>query len=122
MRYYTEDHEWIEVSGDSAIIGITEYAAEQLEGKVKLELPDEEDAFIVGDDMGAVIAGDDCFELPAPVSGTITMLNEALLEEPELILDSPEDKAWICRMSEIDESELDDLMNHNAYLRYITNL
>lgn len=119
MRYYTEDHEWIEVNGDEAIVGITEYAADQLEEVEEIEFPDEDDSFIVGDRMGSIKAGNITLELPAPISGTIKSINEMLSDEPELLLESPEDKGWICRMNEIDESELDDLMNANAYARFL---
>ena len=121
MRYYTEDHEWIEISGDEAIIGISEYAAEEL-GEVNfIELPEEDDDFIIGDRLGSIEA-DESSDIYAPISGTVCAVNEVLADEPELINESPEDKGWICRLTNFDSSELDDMMNETAYRKYLQTL
>ena len=121
MRYYTEDHEWIEISGDEAIIGISEYAAEEL-GEVNfIELPEEDDDFIIGDRLGSIEA-DESSDIYAPISGTVCAVNEALADEPELINESPEDKGWLCKITNIDESELADMMNETSYRKYLRSL
>ena len=106
MRYYTEDHEWIEINGDEAVIGISEYAADELGEVTFIELPEE----------------DDSCDIYAPISGTVCAVNEALADEPELINESPEEKGWICRLTNYDSSELDDMMNETAYRKYLQSL
>ena len=121
MRYYTEDHEWIEINGDEAIIGICEFAADELGEVTFVELPEEDDDFIIGDRLGAIEA-DDTNEIYSPISGTVCAVNESLADEPELINESPEEKGWICRLTNFDHSELDDLMNETEYQKYLRSL
>ena len=121
MRYYTEDHEWIEINGDEAIIGICEFAAEELGEVTFVELPEEDDDFIIGDRLGTIEA-DDTNDIYSPISGTVCAVNEALADEPELINESPEEKGWICRLTNFDNSEFDDLMNETEYRKYLRSL
>ena len=121
MRYYTEDHEWIEIIGDEAVIGICEFAAEELGEVTYVELPEEDDDFIIGDQLGTIEA-DETIDIYSPISGTICSVNESLADEPELINESPEDKGWLCRLSNFDSSELDDLMTESAYRKYLQTL
>ena len=122
MKYYSEDHEWVELIGDEAVIGISEYAAETLGEITYVELPGEEDDFIIGDTLGVVESDDASVDIYAPISGTVIAVNDALEDEPGLISDSPEDKGWLCRLADIDSSELDDMMNEDAYLKYVDSL
>ncbi len=122
MRYYSEDHEWIEIHGDEATIGFSEYAAENMGNVTYVELPEEDADFIIGDKLGAVEIEDTPSDIYAPISGTVSAVNEALIDEPELINESPEDKGWICKLVNIDSSETDDMMNENAYFKYLRRL
>ena len=122
MKYYTEDHEWVEINGDTATIGISEYAAEQLGEITYVELPEEDDDFIIGDRLGEVESDKASCDIYAPISGTVTDVNENLSDDPALINESPEDKGWICRLTNFDSSEFDDMMNEDAYLRYVNSL
>ena len=122
MKYYTEDHEWVEVNGDEAIVGISEYAADELGEVTYVELPDEDDDFIIGDRLGELEAADGTSDLYSPISGTVAVVNEALVDDPAIINDSPEDKGWICKLVNIDSSELDDMMDEEAYQKYISTL
>lgn len=122
MKYYSEDHEWVELIGDEAVIGISEYAVETLGDITYVELPNEEDDFIIGDSLGVVESEDVSFDIYAPISGTVVAVNDALEDEPGLISDSPEEKGWLCRLTDIDSSELDDMMNEDAYLKYVSTL
>ncbi len=122
MKYYSEDHEWVELIGDEAVIGISEYAAETLGEVTYVELPGEDDDFIIGDTLGVVESDDASVDIYAPISGTIIAVNDALEDEPGLISDSPEEKGWLCRLGDIDSSELDDMMNEDAYLKYVSTL
>lgn len=122
MKYYTEEHEWVEVIGDEATVGISEYAASEMGRIVGIELPDENYDIIVADHLGEIEFEDDSFELISPVTGTVTQINDQIMDEPEIIIDSPEDKGWICKLENIDTSELDDLMTEDEYAKYTENL
>ena len=119
MKYFTEDHEWVEVIGDEAVVGISEFAAEQLGEITYVELPDEDDDFIIGDQLGEIESEKTSTDLYSPLSGTISQVNEALSDDPALINESPEDKGWICKMVNFDSSELDDMMDEDAYFKYL---
>ena len=122
MKYYTEDHEWVEVNGDEATIGISEYAADEMGEVSYVELPEEDDDFIIGDRLGEVESEKTTSDIYSPISGTVSAVNEALADDPELINESPEDKGWICKLINIDSSELDDMMDEEDYQRYIATL
>jgi len=122
MKYYTEDHEWVEIIGDDAVVGISEYAADELGDLSSITLPEEGDDFIVGDRLGSLEGTNSSNEFYAPVSGTVSAVNEALMDEPGLLNESPEKKGWICKLVDFDSSELDDMMNEEDYLRYLRTL
>ncbi|MBR7106818.1 MAG: glycine cleavage system protein GcvH [Lentisphaeria bacterium] len=122
MKYYTEDHEWIEIVGSEATVGISEYAANNIGEVTFVELPEENDDFIVGDRLGGVESVDASNDIYAPISGTVSVVNELLVDEPQLMSESPEDKGWICRLTDFDTSDVDDMMNEEDYLKYIDEL
>ena len=122
MKYYTEDHEWVEISGDEATVGISEYAADEMGDITYVELPEEEDDFIIGDRLGEVESVSTSTDIYSPISGTVSQVNEALVDEPGLINDSPEEKGWLCRLVNFDSTELDDMMNEDASLKYLKKL
>ena len=122
MKYYTEDHEWVEIVGDEATVGISEYAADEMGDITYVELPEEEDDFIIGDRLGEVESVSTSTDIYSPISGTVSQVNEALVDEPGLINDSPEEKGWLCRLVNFDSTELDDMMNEDAYLKYLKKL
>ncbi len=122
MKYYTEDHEWVEIVGDEATVGISEYAADELGDITYVERPEEEDDFIIGDRLGEVESVNSSSDIYSPISGTVSQVNEALTDEPGLINESPEEKGWLCRLINFDSSELDDMMNEDAYHKYLRKL
>ena len=122
MKYYTEDHEWVEICGDEVKIGISEYAAEELGEITYVELPEEDDDFIIGDRLGEVESDKASCDIYSPISGTVSQINENLADDLNLINDSPEDKGWLCRLTNFDGSELDDMMTEDEYLRYVDSL
>ena len=122
MKYFTEDHEWIEVHGKEAIVGITKYAADELGDITYIELPEEGDELIVGDQLGVVESVKAASDIYAPIDGTVAAVNDALENNPELINDSPEEDGWICKLSNFDERELDDLMTKSNYEKYLKSL
>ncbi len=122
MRYYSEDHEWVEIIGEEAVVGISEYAANELGDITYVELPEEDDDFIIGDKLGEVESVKASSDIYSPISGTVILVNDALVDEPGLINESPEDKGWLCRLGNIDSTEVNDMMNEEAYFKYLKSL
>ena len=120
--YYTQDHEWIDVDGDTGTVGITDYAQGQLGDITFVELPEAGATLKKGDapcEVDSVKAASDVY---APVSGTVTEANAALEGEPELVNTDPEQGGWLFRVTLSDTSELDGLMNRAAYDEYVAGL
>jgi glycine cleavage system H protein len=121
-RYFTDEHEWIDVEGDSATVGITDYAQEQLGDIVFVELPDVGTALEKGGDAAVVESVKAASDVYAPISGEVTEGNAALEDEPALVNSSPEEEGWFFRMSVGDASELEGLMNEAAYKEFVAGL
>ena len=113
--YYSEDHEWITVEGDVATIGITVHAAEQIGEVVFVEQKDSGDTFSKGDEIGVIETVKAASEISAPVDGEIVEANGALADEPTKLNEAPEGDAWIYKVKISDSSQLDDLMDLDAY-------
>ena len=122
MKYFTEDHEWVEVNGNEATVGISEYAVDELGEISFIELPEEGDDFIIGDRLGSIEAEKGTSDLYSPISGSVSIVNETLVDDPSLVSESPEDKGWICKLTNFDSSELDDMMDEDDYLDYVAGL
>ena len=122
MRYYTEEHVWVEVQDEEAIIGISEYAAKELGEITFVEIPEEDDCFNIGDRLGEIESENSSEDIYSPISGSISAVNEMLADAPDLINESPEDKGWICRLTDFDSSDIDDMMNEEEYLKYTDSL
>lgn len=115
---YTNDHEWLKRDDDSpdeVTIGITEFAQEQLGDVVYLELPPEGTALTVGEPFGEIESAKTVAELFAPVGGELIGVNAELEERPELVNESPYDEGWIVRVRLADASDLDQLLDADAY-------
>lgn len=121
-RYFTEDHEWIDVDGETATVGITEYAQSQLGDIVFVEVPEEGKAVSKGDDAAVVESVKAASDVYAPVSGTVIEGNEALADNPALVNEDPEGEGWFFKLTLSDTSELDSLMNDSAYQDYVSKL
>ena len=113
---YAESHEWVKAAGDTARIGITDYAQDQLGDIVFVELPDVGESFEKGAEFGTVESVKAVSELYLPVSGEIVAINEALEDAPELINNTPFSDGWMIEVKLADSSELDALMDKDAYL------
>ena len=123
MKYYTEDHEWVELCGDEALVGISEYAADQLGDITFVALPEEDDDFNVGDKLAEVESVKATSDIFSPITGTVCEVNDALSDEPGLLNESPEDKDWICKLTDLaDPTEINDLMTEEAYFKYLETL
>jgi glycine cleavage system H protein len=121
-RYFTTDHEWIEVEGDSAIVGITDYAQGQLGDITYVELPGAGASVSKGDSASVVDSVKAASDVYAPVSGTVTAANSALEGEPELVNTDPEGAGWLWRMTLSEAGELGGLMDEAAYRDYVAGL
>jgi glycine cleavage system H protein len=122
MKYYSEDHEWVEVNGDIATIGITKYAAEELGDLTFVELPSVGDSFQAGDIMATVESVKAASDVYSPISGIVTEINEILETEPERVNEDPEGKGWICKFNNLDQEDLDKLMNAEEYEKFLQSL
>jgi glycine cleavage system H protein len=112
---YAKSHEWIRIEGDTATVGITPYAAEQLGDVVYVELPDVGRALTKGKEAAVVESVKAASEIYAPVSGKVTERNEALTEEPALVNEDAAGEGWFFKMSIADAAELGDLLDQAAY-------
>jgi len=117
---YSETDEWVRVEGDQAVIGITDYAQDQLGDIVYIELPwnaSQEISYEVK--FGDIESVKATSELISPLSGDIVKVNEALKDQPELINDDPYDKGWMLVVKLTKPGELDNLMSTDQYITYI---
>ena len=114
LRYST-DHEWVRVDGDTVTIGITEYAQDALGDVVFVEMPEPGAAVTAGATFSEVESTKSVSDIYAPVSGSISAVNEVLDSQPELLNSDPYGEGWICRITMTDAAELDTLMDAEAY-------
>ena len=112
--YYTESHEYVKVEGDYGFIGITDYAQHALGNVVYVDLPEVDDDVEAGEEFGAVESVKAASDLNSPVSGTVVEVNEALEDQPELI-NQDAYANWIIKVELTDKTELDNLMDADAY-------
>ena len=121
-RYFTDEHEWIDVEGEIATVGITDYAQEQLGDIVFVELPAEGTTFDKGDDAAVVESVKAASDVYAPVSGEVVEANGALESEPALVNTDAEEDGWFFKLRLTDPAELEALMNEAAYNKFIAGL
>lgn len=121
-RYFTDEHEWLDVTGDEATVGITDYAQSQLGDIVFVEVPDTGLEVKKGQDAAVVESVKAASDVYAPVDGTITEGNQQLSEDPALVNTDPEGEGWFFKIKLADTSQLDGLMNEGAYKDYIASL
>ena len=118
--YFTEDHEWITVDGDTGTVGITAYAAEQLGDVVFVEVPETGASFGKGDDMAVVESVKAASDIVAPVDGEIVEVNESLADNPGLVNEDPLGGAWFFKIKVEDASQIDAYMDEDAYQEMIS--
>lgn len=119
---FTTDHEWINIESDTAMVGITNYAQEQLGDVVFVELPEVGAQLDQGGESGVIESVKAASEIYAPIDGTITEVNEALNDDPALINTSAEGDGWMYKMSIADAEQLEDLMDKAGYDSYVEGL
>ena len=121
-RYFTDEHEWIEVEGNSATVGITDYAQSQLGDIVFAEVPAAGTKLSKGGDAAVVESVKAASDVYAPVTGTVTEGNDVLADDPALVNSDPEGAGWFFKIELDDLSELDGLMDAAAYKAFVDSL
>ncbi|NVJ96758.1 MAG: glycine cleavage system protein GcvH [Alphaproteobacteria bacterium] len=122
MIKFTEEHEWLEVDGDVATVGITDYAQNALGDVVFVELPEVGATYEKGDEVAVVESVKAASEVYAPLAGEITEVNEALEGEPALVNSAAMDGGWFFKIKIADKGELDDMMDETAYAEFVEGL
>jgi glycine cleavage system H protein len=121
-RYFTDEHEWIDLEGDLATVGITDYAQGQLGDIVFIELPEVGTMVEKGGEAAVVESVKAASDVYAPITGEVMEANAALEEDPALVNTSPEEEGWFFRMTVADKSELEGLMDAAAYKAFCDEL
>jgi glycine cleavage system H protein len=121
MRF-TKDHEWVEMTGDQAFVGITAYAAEQLGDVVFVEVPEVGRRVKAGDAFAVVESVKAASDVYAPISGEVVDANSAVVEAPETVNAAPEAGGWLAKLKVADPAEVEALMDRVAYEAYLDTL
>ena len=119
---YSEDHEWVRIEGDIAVIGISDYAQEQLGDVVFVELPEPGRAVAQGDEAAVVESVKAASEVCAPVSGEVVEVNEPLADDPGLVNREPTGGGWFLKVRMSDPGEVDALLDEAAYRAFVSAL
>ena len=112
---YTNEHEWVQIEGDNAVVGITNYAATQLGDMVYVDMPSDGATVSKGESIGALESVKAAADFYSPLSGQVVARNNRLLDEPGLMNSDPFTEGWFIRIKPSDLSELDDLMDAASY-------
>ena len=119
---YTKEHEWIRVEDGVGVVGITEYAQEQLGDIVYVELPEVGAAMAKGGDAAVIESVKAASEIYAPVGGKVTEVNEILADNPGTVNTDAMGEGWFFKMTIADTGEVDGLMDGDAYQQYVESL
>lgn len=119
---YSEDHEWIRIEGDEGVVGITDYAQEQLGDVVHVDLPEVGATFSKGDEAAVIDSVKAASEVYAPADGEVTAVNEGLEDDPGKVNSDPEGEGWFMKIKLADKGQLDGLMDKAAYDDYVAGL
>ncbi|MBI3399673.1 MAG: glycine cleavage system protein GcvH [Deltaproteobacteria bacterium] len=116
---YTKEHEWVRVEGNIATVGITDYAQDSLGDVVYLELPSDGTAVTKDETFGVVESVKAVSDLYSPIGGTVIEINDALIDNPEVINDDPYGDAWMLKVEMNNHGELEDLLTADEYKKYV---
>ncbi|WP_099827395.1 glycine cleavage system protein GcvH [Oceaniglobus indicus] len=117
---FTEEHEWLRVEDDLVVVGITEHAAEQLGDLVFVELPEEGRVVVKDEEVVVIESVKAASDIMAPVDGEIVETNDALIDNPSLVNEDATGNGWFFKMKLEDLSVMDDMMDEDAYLKFIS--
>ena len=115
---FTKDHEWLNLQGDLAIVGITDYAQSQLGDIVFVEMPELSTNLTASESFGAIEAVKTVADLFAPVSGKVIEINENLDSSPDLVNSDPYNEGWIVKLKIDNNDEINQLMNYDEYQEF----
>jgi glycine cleavage system H protein len=121
-RYFTQDHEWVDVDGDIGTVGISEYAQGQLGDIVFVDVPEEGKSLAKGDEAAVVESVKAASDVYSPVSGNVIEGNAALGDDPSLVNSDAEGEGWFFKITLTDADELDQLMDETAYEAFVAKL
>ena len=121
-RFYTEDHEWVELDGNNVTVGISSHAADELGEIVFVELPEAGTELSKGDEFGSVESVKTVSGIYSPVDGEVIERNETVVESPELINQSPSEDGWLIKAKVESTSFIEDLMDDEAYHSFLNTL
>jgi len=121
-RYFTEDHEWVDVDGDIGTVGISDYAQGQLGDIVFVDVPDEGKSLTKGDEAAVVESVKAASDVYSPVSGTVIEGNAELADNPGLVNEDADGEGWFFKLTLSDPSELEDLMDEAKYEAFVAKL
>ncbi len=117
---YTEEHEWVRVEDDVCVLGITQFAQHELGEVVFVELPEAGQVFDAHDEIGTIESVKAVAEVYTPVAGEIVEINDAVVEDPELVNDDPQGDGWLVKIRFSSSADLKSLMNAEAYEAFVT--
>ena len=120
--YFSKDHEWVKIDGDTAIMGITDFAQKQLGDVVYIELPAVGAELGVHQTIGVVESVKAVSDVYSPISGKVAEVNAALNDAPETLNQDPHGKGWIVKLAVMDKSELDNLLSATEYEKFLEGL
>ena len=120
--FFTKEHEWVRVEGTLATVGISDHAAHELGDITFVELPQMGKTVKQFDTLAGIESVKAASDIYAPVSGKVVQVNDKLEDAPELVNESAEDAGWICRLEAADPTELDSLMDAQAYAEFLKGL
>lgn len=112
---FTSTHEWLRVDSEEAVIGITDHAQQLLGDMVFVDLPEVGDEFVCGDEMGVVESVKAASDFYSPVSGTVTEVNEAVRENPEVVNHDPFHDGWLVKIKPSQPAEIENLLTEEQY-------
>ena len=121
-RRYSKDHEWVKVEGDTATVGITHYAQEQLGDVVFVEAPQAGRKVSAGESVGVVESVKAASEVFAPISGEVLEVNSALADAPATVNEEAQGKGWFAKLKIADKGQLAGLMDEGAYKKFVEGL
>ena len=121
-KYFTKEHEWVEIAGTVATVGISEHAAHELGDITFVEVPQMGKTVKQFDTLAGIESVKAASDIYAPVSGKVSQVNDKLEDAPELVNESAEDAGWICKLEATDTDEVGALMDAAAYAEFLKGL
>ncbi|MCU6455424.1 glycine cleavage system protein GcvH [Sphingomonas sp. A2-49] len=121
-RYFTEDHEWVDIDGDIGTVGISDYAQGQLGDIVFVDVPEDGKQLAKGDEAAVVESVKAASDVYSPVSGNVLEGNAALTDDPSLVNSDPEGEGWFFKITLSDPAEVEELMDETAYEAFVAKL